>query len=466
MVERRRLRDWRGPVTPLNAPTLAAVCADLEQGRVTSVALVEDSLRRIADQSGEGPRSFIRVFADTALAAARAADLLRAARVPLPTLAGVPIAVKDLFDVAGSVTTAGSLVLAQTKAATRDAPVVARLRAAGAVVIGTTNMTEFAMGGLGINPHYGTPRNPYDRATGRLPGGSSSGSAVAVADGIVAGAIGSDTAGSVQMPAAFCGLVGFKPTARRVPLAGAIPLAASLDSIGPLARSVACCITLDAILSAQPSAAVPATGVRGLRFAVPQTLVLDGLEPDVARAFDHALSALAEAGAMIVDIPFRELAEIAELGARGTFSVIEGYAWHREHLARDAAGYDPIVARRFAAGADVRASDYIALCNGRRDLIERARIVTRPYDALLMPTVPLVAPPMADYRGNEERWLATNRLMTRNPGVANFLDRCAITLPCHSDGDPPVGISAMGETLGDDRLLQLARAVEHALKRS
>lgn len=452
-------------MTALNAPTLDAVCADLEQGRVTSVALVEDSLRRIADEAGEGPRTFIRVFADAALAAAGASDLLRAARVPLPPLAGVPIAVKDLFDVAGSVTTAGSVVLAHAEAATRDAPVVGRLRAAGAVVIGTTNMTEFAMGGLGINPHYGTPKNPYNRATGRLPGGSSSGAAVAVADGIVAGAIGSDTAGSVQMPAAFCGLVGFKPTARRVPLAGAIPLAASLDSIGPIAHSVACCITLDAILSAQPSAAVPATGVRGLRFAVPQTLVLDDLEPAVARAFEQALSVLAEAGAVIVDIPFAELAEIAELGACGTFSVIEGYAWHREHLVRDAARYDPIVARRFAGGADVRASDYIALCNGRRDLIERARIVTRPFDALLMPTVPIVPPPLADYAGNEERWLATNRLMTRNPGVANFLDRCAVTLPCHADGDPPIGISAMGETLGDDRLLQLARAVEHALRR-
>ena len=201
-----------------------------------------------------------------------------------------------------------------------------------------------------------------------------------------------------------------------------------------------------------------------MRFGVPQTLVLDDLEPAVARAFARALSRLSQAGASIVDVPFTQLAEIATLGARGTFAVVEGYAWHRQRLDRDADRYDPIVARRFAGGADVRSADYIALVNGRRDLIGRAAPVTAPFDAMLMPTLPIVAPPIADYAGNEERWLATNRLMTRNPGVANFLDRCAITLPCHDEGGPQVGISVMGETLGDRRLLALAHAMEPVLR--
>ena len=221
----------------------------LSKGTATSRSLIEESLARIGDPDGEGARTFIKVYADQARAMADAADLLRKAnRAPGP-YAGIPIALKDLFDVAGEATPGGSVVLAETPPAKANAPVVARMLAAGFIPVGRVNMTEFAFSGLGINPHYGTPASPWDRASRRIPGGSSSGTAVAVADGMAAAGLGTDTGGSCRIPAAFCGIVGYKPTARRVPITGVLPLAPSLDSVGPLAPSVACCAAIDAILA-------------------------------------------------------------------------------------------------------------------------------------------------------------------------------------------------------------------------
>ena len=409
---------------------------------------LRECLARIDDPAGQGAKAFIRRFPQAADAPARAGPL-----------AGVPVSVKDLCDVAGSVTTAGSKVLAGNPPAARDAPVVARLRAAGAAILGTNNMTEFAMGGVGINPHYGTPLNPWDRKSGRIPGGSSSGGAVAVADGMVDIALGSDTAGSIQMPAAFCGISGFKPTARRVPMEGTIPLAPSLDSLGPLARSVADCAAFDAVIAGEGEARLSPVASRGLRFAVPKTLVLDDLEAPVAQAFARALSRLSAAGVEIVEIPFAELRELPAL----SFSVVEGYAWHRRLLETRRGEYDPIVAGRFANGAAVCAADYIELLATRKDLIARSAALTRGYDAVVMPTVPLVAPKLADFAGDEPLWLATNRRMIRNPGIANFLDRCALSIPCHERGSAPVGLSLMGESLADRRLLAVGLAAETVL---
>jgi aspartyl-tRNA(Asn)/glutamyl-tRNA(Gln) amidotransferase subunit A len=409
---------------------------------------LRECFARIDDPAGQGATAFIRLFREAADAPAVAG-----------ALAGVPLSVKDLCDVAGSVTTAGSKVLAGNPPATRDAPVVARLRAAGAAIVGTNNMTEFAMGGVGINPHYGTPLNPWDRAAGRIPGGSSSGGAVAVADGMVDAALGSDTAGSIQMPAALCGITGFKPTARRVPMAGTVPLAPSLDSLGPLARSVADCARLDAVLADEVDAFLLSIQPKGLRFAVPTTLVCDDLEPPVAAAFARALSRLSAAGVRIVEISFAELRELPPL----SFSVVEGYAWHRRLLETRRAEYDPIVAGRFANGAAVSAADYIELLNLRKSLIEKSRAATQGFDAVVMPTVPLVAPRLADFAGNEPLWLATNRRMIRNPGIANFLDRCALSIPCHQAGAAPVGFSLMGEHMADRRLLAIGLAVEKIL---
>lgn len=437
--------------------TLAELRADLLAGRARSLELVRRSLESIDDPRREGRKAFIRIFRAQALAEASTADVSQGG-----VLCGVPLSVKDLFDVAGSVTTAGSRVLRDAAPAQRDALVVARLRAAGAIVIGTNNMTEFAMGGVGINSHYGTPLNPWDRRTGRIPGGSSSGGAVAVAEGIVPAAIGSDTAGSIQMPAAFCGITGFKPTARRVPLDGSIPLSKSLDSAGPLANSVACCALVDAVISGEAPERLVPLPVKNLQFAVPQTLVLDDLEQPVAEAFAVTLSRLSAAGARISEIAFAELSELPTL----SFSVVEGYAWHRRLLERNSALYDPIVAKRFLNGAGILAADYIDLLEARANLIRKTAAVTRQFDAVVMPTVPLVAPKLSDFEENENFWLATNRRMIRNPGIANFLDRCAISLPCHERGHAPVGFSIMGETMGDRRLLSIALAVEPIVRSS
>ena len=430
--------------------------ADLTSGRRSSGELIDESLRLIDEPQGQGSKAFIRRFDAHARAAATAIDAMLKAGAPTGVLGGLPVSVKDLFDVAGTITTAGSKALADAKPAEQDAPVVARLRAAGAAIVGTNNMTEFAMGGVGINPHYGTPFNPWDRKSGRIPGGSSSGGAVAVADGMVIAAVGSDTAGSIQMPAAFCGITGFKPTARRVPLEGSVPLAKSLDSIGPLANSVACCAVMDSVLAGEPLEPLRPAMAAGLRLGVPQTLVLDDLEPAVAKAFERALSRLSKAGVAISEFAFSELAEIPAL----SFSVVEGYAWHRKLLAERRHLYDPVVAGRFANGAAVTAADYIALIETRASLIRRSAALTRQFDAIVLPTVPLVAPRLEDFKGNEPLWLATNRRMIRNPGIANFLDRCAISLPCHEAGEPPVGLSLMGERLADRRLLEIAAAVE------
>src|SRR5438132_1011923 len=220
-------------------PSLAQVKAELAGGG-KSRGLVEQCLARISDQSGEGGRVFLKIHAADALAAADFYDRRRAHGAAPSPFAGIPVSIKDLFDIAGDVTTAGSVALRDAKAAEHDAPAVARLRAAGFIPVGRTNMTEFAFSGIGINPHYGTPLSPYDRSSGRIPGGSSSGAAVSISDGMALGALGTDTGGSCRIPAAFCGIVGFKPTASRVPTQGAFPLSASLDSLGTLAPTVAC----------------------------------------------------------------------------------------------------------------------------------------------------------------------------------------------------------------------------------
>jgi aspartyl-tRNA(Asn)/glutamyl-tRNA(Gln) amidotransferase subunit A len=446
--------------------TIADARTALDQRAMTSSTLVEAAYARIDDPAGEGRRSFIRLFRDAAVIAARDADSRRAdGGRPLGALAGLPISIKDLCDVAGSTTLAGSKALAASPPAAADAPVVARLRRAGAVIVGTTNMTEFAMGSPGTNPHYGTPANPYDRATRRIPGGSSSGAAVSVSDGMAIAALGSDTAGSVRVPAALCGLTGFKPTARRIPLDGTIPLAFSADSIGPLARSVACCATMDAVLAGETDAILVPRPLQGLRFGLPRNHVTEGLDPVVAAAFERAISALSAGGATIETFEFVELRAMADLIAGLSVAVTEGYWWHRELLVARGDFYDPRIARRLRAGAAVSAADYITFCRGRADVSARAAAVTAQFDAVIMPTTHIVAPPIASVEHDGAAWLATNLTLIRNPGIANFMDRCALTIPCHRPGEAPVGFTLMGETMSDRALLAIGQEVETALRR-
>jgi aspartyl-tRNA(Asn)/glutamyl-tRNA(Gln) amidotransferase subunit A len=441
--------------------TIEEHASALADGTTTSRKLVEESLARIADPAGEGRRAFTVAYAEAAPAMADAADALRRAGRAPGRYAGIPIGVKDLFDVAGETTRAGSRALDGAAPATATAPAVARMMAAGFVPVGRTNMTEFAYSGTGINPHYGTPTAPWDRAAGRIPGGSSSGTAVAVADGMTAAGLGTDTGGSCRIPAAFCGVVGYKPTARRVPLAGALPLAPSLDSIGPLAPSVACCATIDAVLAGEPPAPLVAMQLSGLRLAVPEAL-LDGIDADVATAFARALAALSVAGARIEHRRFAAFAQIAEAGAKGGFAAAEAYAWHRPLLAAKAALYDPRIRHRIERGSQQTAADYIDLLAARRRIVAEFDAATRDVDALLLPTTPIVPPRIADLDA-EADFNRLNMLILRNTAPGNFLDRCAISLPCHRTGEPPVGLMLMGETMGDARLFAIAAAVEAAL---
>src|SRR6266545_4121473 len=278
-------------------PTIQQLAADLAAGRTSSRKLTEEALERIKDTDGEGSKAFIKVWRDQALAAADASDALRHTGLVPSLLAGIPVSIKNLCDVAEETTLAGSKALDDAPAAEGDAPVVARLRAAGAVIVGSTNMSEFAFSGVGFNPHYGTPGNPADRK--RVPGGSSSGAAVSVADRMAVAALGTDTGGSVRIPAAVCGIVGFKPTARRVPIDGVVPLSTSLDSIGPLANSVECCAIVDAVFAGEPIAVPAPAPLAGLRFAVPMHFVMDDLDPVVAKAFERALKALSGVGVKV-----------------------------------------------------------------------------------------------------------------------------------------------------------------------
>jgi len=438
--------------------TLKQIAARLEAGE-PSRALIDQCLGRIKDAAGEGGRTFLKVYGEAACTAAEAYDALRRRGATPSPYAGIPVSIKDLFDVAGDVTMAGSMALRQAPPATRDAAAVARLRGAGFVPIGRTNMTEFAFSGLGINPHYDTPRNPYDRSTGRVPGGSSSGAVVSVTDGMAAAGLGTDTGGSCRIPAALCGTVGYKPTANRVPTAGTMPLSQTLDSIGTMAPSVACCALLDAVMAGQPPVDLPDFPLEGLRLAVPETLVLENLDADVGRAFEAALKVLSDAGALIVDIPLAEFAEVPQVNAKGGFAAAEGYAVHRPLIEVKRDTYDPFVLARLERGREISAADYIELQWAREEMIARLNMITAPYDALMMPTCPIIAPALRDLE-KPEAARAANFLLLRNTGLANFFDRCSVSIPCHRAGEAPVGLMLIGETGADRRLLAIAAAVE------
>lgn len=439
-----------------------ALSRELAAGRTSSRELVEQALARIADPAGEGARAFMKVHAESARAEAEHADRLRKAGVRRSAVDGLPISVKDLFDVAGEVTRAGSKILADAPAATADAPAVARLRAAGAILVGRSNMVEFAFGAVGTNPHYGTPRNPWDRKTGRVPGGSSSGAAVAVADGMCVMGLGSDTRGSIRQPAALCGVAGFKPTARRVSRQGAFPLSYTLDSVGPLANSVACCAAYDAVLAGEEQSSLPEIPPRGLRLLLPRSSALDDLDPQVGRAFDAALAALSRAGAVIEERKVPAFDRQAEYFRNGGFAAAEAYAIHRRWLGR-LAEYDPRVAKRVVLGKDIAGWEYVELGLMRAAYMKEIDALVAPFDAFLMPTAPCVAPPVDEAGASDEAYFRWNARILRNTGLANFLDGCAATLPCQAKGEAPVGLMVSGVAMADRHVLAVARSVEGVL---
>lgn len=445
-------------------PTLSHLAEALHNGSTTSRALMEECLTHIEDSAGEGKRVFLAVDVEGARKAADIVDQARAANHALPPLAGIPISVKDLFDVQGQVTTAGSRILLNAAPAKEDAPALARLREAGLVFIGRTNMTEFAFSGLGLNPHFGTPRNPWQRETGFAPGGSSSGAAVSVTDGMAHAAIGTDTGGSCRIPAAFTGIVGYKPTKNFVPADGAIPLSPTLDSVGPLARSVDCCARLFSILSGQP-VSLSAINAGNLRLALPQTLVFDEIDATVAALFNRAVGRLSAANIRIEDADFPMFARIPALNAQGGLPSIESYEWHRPLLTTHASEYDPNVLTRILRGKDQDARALKTLVQGRKEVQSDFEREAANFDALILPTVAILPPRLADLDTAPEFFRA-NALALRNAGVFNFVDGCAISIPIHEAGEPPVGLMIAGPNRSDKRILEIASLVESILRRT
>ncbi|WP_225784633.1 amidase [Xenophilus sp. Marseille-Q4582] len=428
----------------------------LRAGRTDAVQCLDAAIA--SAQSPANAHTFVRTCFDSARREAFAAR-------PGQPLAGLAFSVKDLFDVQGQPTPAGSQVLAHAAPAERDAVAVARLRAAGGVLIGRTNMTEFAFSGVGVNPHHGTPANAADAQTVRVPGGSSSGAGISVATGAAFVGLGSDTGGSIRIPAALNGIVGFKSTARLVPTDGALPLSTTLDTACAMTRSVRDAILVHEIL-ADRRVRREGPALAALRLAVVQPLFLDEADATVRGAFERTLARLRAHGARIDTIELPPLAELPGLNATGGFSAAESYAWHRLLLERSGAGYDPRVAQRILKGATMKTWEYLDLVRARAAWIARMTQALAPYDAVLSPTVPITAPALAGVAPGEERdaeFFRINALLLRNPSVVNMLDGCAISLPCHVAGELPVGLMIWHAALHDEAVLRIALQVEALL---
>jgi len=419
---------------------------------------LEESLRRIADPSGEGKRACLTVYAEAARAAADGSDARARAGISLGPLDGRIVSIKDLFDIAGEPTRAGSKILADAPPAKADAPVVHRLRAAGAVIVAKTNTAEFAFSIMGLNPHYGTPGNPADRT--RVPGGSSCGAAVAVADGMCEIGIGSDTGGSCRAPAAFCGTVGYKPSKYRVPTEGVFPLSYTLDSIGPLAKTVAECAAVDAVIASEEPWSLDPAPLAGLRLAIPQGNPLADLDATVSGRFSEATAALRRAGARVSDdnIPLVDRARVDTRMAK--IYTMESYAIHRQNLLARPADFDPYFRTMIEDGGKFTAADYIATIRERAALVRAMDARLRDLDALVLPTVAIVAPSIAEISSGFETFIANEILVARNTAIANFFDLCAISLPLPRRGGLPVGLMLVARNGEDRKLFRMAAAVE------
>ncbi|MDH5537939.1 MAG: amidase [Rhizobacter sp.] len=427
--------------------------SSIERLDATQAALVE-----LNAQGDEAGRIFTRLYIEEAREAARAADERARRGRSLGPLDGRLVSIKDLLDVAGEPTTAGSVLLRDAPPATRDAVVVRRLRAAGAVIVGKTSMSEFAFSGVGLNPHYGTPGNVHDAT--RIPGGSSSGAALSVARGLAEIAIGSDTGGSVRIPAAFNGLVGFKPTQARITREGAFPLSYTLDTLGPLCRSVADAAATDSVLAGIDDEVLPRRALRGLRLGVPRGLLFTQADAEVATAIEQALARLADAGARVSDEALDEwLTQPFRLQERGTLVAAEAAHIHREWLEARAEAYDPIVLGRIRRGTTIGAASYIGIVQARKAVMDSLDHRLADFDALLLPTVPVLAPPIAELQ-SEAGFMRHNTTALRNPSVFNFFDLPALTLPVPTAGPLPVGLMVVGRRGCDRELLSVSAAIE------
>lgn len=442
--------------------TIASVHAHFTNGSDNAIALAGRHIARTTDPAGEGARAFLSLD-QAALKHAAEVSQQRIKAGNARSLEGITLSIKDLFDVKGEVTGAGSTVLRTRTAATEDCPAVTRLRNAGAIIFGRNNMVEFAYSGVGINPHFGTPRNVWGRTAdggGRVPGGSSSGGGVAVADGMSVAALGSDTGGSVRLPAALNGVCGFKPTAIRVPVVGAIPLSVTHDSVGPIANSVECCARIDAVLAGEVYAPMPRRSLRGVRMLKPNSLIWRELDPEVEASVNAAVEKLRAAGAEIIEAP---LALLDEMLGRPGFVAAEALDWHNANINVEGVGYDPRVWLRMQAGRDVTRGQYSAALAYRRFWIDRMNIALAGFDAVICPTVACIAPEIAPLVADDELFFKANARILRNTAWVNFMDGCALTMPCHKPGDAPVGLQLVGLQGQDHAILALGLACEAAL---
>lgn len=437
---------------------LTGTLARLRQGQTHALAEMDACIA--AAGAPACAHAYLHPLFEPARAQAGATGLER-----LP-LGGLAVSIKDLFDMEGMVTAAGSLALQDAPAARQDCPAVARLRAAGGIVNGRTNMTEFAFSGVGINPHFGTPANAASRGEALIPGGSSSGAAVSVATGAAFVGLGSDTGGSIRIPAALNGIVGFKSTARLVPTQGAVPLSTTLDTACAMTRSVSDAMLVHEVL-ADSRVVRSAAPLSAYRLAVVRNLLQDDLDPTVARAYERTLTLLRSHGASIAEIDLPELGELAAINATGGFSAAESFAWHRALLAGKGNSYDPRVALRIGRGAGMSAADYVDLIHARAAWVGRMEARLQGFDALLSPTVPMVAPAismLAPGAERDETFFRVNGLLLRNPSMVNMLDGCALSLPCHTADELPVGLMVWHGALRDDCVLNVGRQIELLLR--
>ena len=456
--------DVIGKVTGRSAVQLAAL---LQAGVVDAEQLTEAVLAAIA--ACDDKAIFTTVTAERAMAEARAAGKrLRAGR-PASPLDGVPVAWKDLFDLEGRVTTAGSRVLANDPPAARDAAVVTRLQEAGMICVGRVNMSEFAFSGLGLNPHYGTPHNPHSRDEPRVPGGSSSGSAVVVARGLVPVSIGTDTGGSVRIPAAYNGVIGYKATRGRYSMDGV--LSAGFQprfALGPLCRTVADAVLVDAAMRGLCASAVRHGRLEGQRLVVPGNIVFDDAEPAVVAAFEAALDRLVAQGVMIERRVLPAFDAIFDLTRQhGALVTAEAYALHRDRLENPAtaAQIDPRVVSRTLLGAGISMPDYVAIMRARTRLIAEVEATIEPGTLIAYPTLPWGAPPIEPLRTDDNLFVRTNVGTLRNTLIGNFLDWCGVTIPCGTNpAGLPIGFLLSGLTGRDEALLSVALAAEPIIR--
>lgn len=444
----------------MTLPTARVLAQDLREGRRDPVDLVAEVYDRL--EAHGDPALFIRITRARAEAEARAARERLRAGLPASLLDGVPVAWKDLFDLRGTVTTAGSAVLREAPPAEADADLVAAGLRAGLVTVGTVNMTEFAYSGIGLNPHYGTPRNPRDPEVHRSPGGSSSGSGAVVAAGIVPLSIGTDTGGSVRIPAAFNGVVGYKSSTGHYPMGGVFPLSRTLDTLGPLAATVEDCVLADAVLRGLRAVEVRPADLSALDFAVPDAVMFDDLEPAVAAAFEGAAQRLAAAGARVRAVALPELAEAAAVIARhGPLASAEALDVHEARLAGpEAERIDPRVVWRIRLGEKMTALDLIRLLAHRRRLA--AAVAERLGGAFLIcPTTPCTAMPVAPLEADQEAFLRANFRTLRNTALGNFLDWCGLSIPDGVDAaGMPTGFMLCAPHGRDAALLAAGLAIE------